>query len=818
MILLMKDFEKLGAFYLGRIFDLENNSLKEDLLLYDSKDMTTHGLCVGMTGSGKTGLCISLLEEAAIDGIPAIVIDPKGDLPNLLLNFPKLRPEDFRPWIDESEAARKGFSTAEYASKTADLWRKGLAKWGEDGSRISKFRDSAEILIYTPGSSAGLPVSALRSFDAPPPQLVQDQDALRDRILGSVSGLLTLLGIDADPIRSREHILLSNILHNAWSRGKSLDIPAIIREIQSPPFNKVGVFDLESFFPGKDRIDLAMSLNNLLASPGFSAWMQGEPMDIGRFLYTPEGRPKISIFSIAHLSDSERMFFVTLLLNEVIAWMRSQEGTSSLRALLYMDEIFGYFPPTAAPPSKKPMLTLLKQARAYGLGVVLATQNPVDLDYKGLSNAGTWFIGRLQTERDKDRVLDGLEGVSRTSGSNFDRKKLSKIISSLGKRVFLMHNVHDNEPVVFHTRWALSYLRGPITRTQIERLMEGAKTSRALKTGVEPISQAGSASVPSAHSVSSGKPFLPPGIPEYFLRGKGSSSESQILQYRPALLGTSRMHFISAKAGLDDWKKLALVTPFPDEGTGAAWEEARAFEDLEREIEKTGLPEARYSPLPPAATKKNSYTVWRKDLAGYLYRNQTIKLWLCPSLKQFSRPGEAEGDFRARLKHLSHEQRDLLMEKLRKRYTPKLARLEERLRKAQVKISREKSQYSHQKMQTVVSIGATVLGALFGRKITSSGNVGRATTTMRGMGRAAREKEDIARAKREAAVVQQKLFDLEEEFKEQTVQIQEDFRPDELEMEEFLVHPRKSDISLSPLAVVWTPWKVDSMGLAEPDF
>jgi hypothetical protein len=561
-----------------------------------------------------------------------------------------------------------------------------------------------------------------------------------------------------------------------------------------------------------------MSLNNLLASPGFSAWMQGEPMDIGRFLYTPEGRPKISIFSIAHLSDSERMFFVTLLLNEVIAWMRSQEGTSSLRALLYMDEIFGYFPPTAAPPSKKPMLTLLKQARAYGLGVVLATQNPVDLDYKGLSNAGTWFIGRLQTERDKDRVLDGLEGVSRTSGSNFDRKKLSKIISSLGKRVFLMHNVHDNEPVVFHTRWALSYLRGPITRTQIERLMEGAKVARALKTGVESTLQPGPASVSSGRSVGSGKPFLPLGIPEYFLRVKRSSSESRVLQYRPALLGTSRLHFINAKAGLDDWKKLALITPFPDEGSDITWEEARAFDDLEREIEKTGLPEARYFTLPPAAAKKSSYPVWRKDLVGYLYRNQSIKLWHSPVLKEISRSGETEGDFRGRLKHLSHEQRDLLMEKLRKRFAPKLGRLEERLRKAQVKISREKSQYSHQKMQTVVSIGATVLGALFGRKITSSGNVGRATTTMRGMGRAAREKEDIARAKREAAVVQQKLFDLEEEFKEQTARIQEDFRPEELELEEFLIHPRKSDISVSPLALVWMPWKVDSMGLAEPDF
>ncbi|MBT8484534.1 MAG: DUF87 domain-containing protein, partial [Phycisphaerae bacterium] len=476
----MKNYEKLGAFYLGREYDLAHGRLLDDLLLYDAKDLTTHAVCVGMTGSGKTGLCVTLLEEAAIDGIPTIAIDPKGDLGNLMLTFPKLRAEDFRPWVDPNEAGRKGMTPDAYASDRAKLWKKGLKDWDQDGERVERFRRSAEVAIYTPGSTAGIPLTVLRSFKAPPPELRADAEAMQERITSAVSGLLALLGIEADPIRSREHILLANILAQAWSAGRDLDLAALIAEIQSPPFDRIGVMDLESFFNARDRFELAMTLNNLLASPGFGVWMSGEPLDIQRLLYTEDGRPRIAVLSIAHLSEAERMFFVTVLLNEMVAWMRTQSGTSSLRALLYMDEIFGFFPPTANPPSKRPMLTLLKQARAYGLGVVLATQNPVDLDYKGLSNTGTWFLGRLQTERDKQRVLEGLEGASAAAGTDFDRGRIEAILAGLGSRVFMMNNVHDDEPVLFHTRWALSYLRGPLTRDQIKTLMEPRKSASGL--------------------------------------------------------------------------------------------------------------------------------------------------------------------------------------------------------------------------------------------------------------------------------------------------------------------------------------------------
>ena len=471
----MQDYEKLGLFYLGKTYDMKERQVTPNLVLYESKHLTTHAVCVGMTGSGKTGLGIALLEEAAIDGIPVIAIDPKGDLGNLLLTFPKLQAEDFQPWVDPDEAGRRGLTTEQFAAQTAEQWRKGLAAWDQTGERIARLRDAVDLAIYTPGSTAGLPLTVLRSFDAPPPRLIEQAEAYRERVASTVSGLLALLGIVVDPITSREHILLANVLDHSWRAGHDLDMASLIHAVQSPPFQKVGVLDLETFFPAKERFALAMKLNNLLASPGFAAWLEGDPLDVGGLLYTPRGKPRLSIMSIAHLSDNERMFFVTILLNEVLAWIRTQPGTSSLRAILYMDEIFGYFPPTANPPSKVPMLTLLKQARAFGLGVVLATQNPVDLDYKGLSNAGTWFLGRLQTQRDKDRVLEGLEGASTVAGHAFDRKKMDEILSGLGNRVFVMNNVHDDQPVVFQTRWALSYLRGPLTREQIQTLMATAQ-------------------------------------------------------------------------------------------------------------------------------------------------------------------------------------------------------------------------------------------------------------------------------------------------------------------------------------------------------
>ena len=469
------DYEKLGAFYLGRPYDTKARAPQPGLVLYDSKDLVTHAVCVGMTGSGKTGLCIDLIEEAALDGVPTIAIDPKGDLTNLMLTFPGLRPEDFRPWINEEDAAKKGLSPDAYAAQQAELWKSGLASWGEDGERIKRLRDAAEFAVYTPGSSAGIPISILASFAAPPQALRDDPELLRERVGTTVTSLLALIGVDADPVKSREHVLIATLVTNAWTAGQDLDIAGLVGQVQKPPVARIGVMDLEAFYPQKERQKLALALNGLLAAPGFSAWLDGVPMDPATLLRTSEGKPRVSIISIAHLSDAERMFFVSLLLNQIVGWMRSQSGTTSLRAILYMDEIFGFFPPVATPPSKQPLLTLIKQARAFGLGIVLATQNPVDLDYKALANAGTWLIGRLQTERDKARVLEGLEGVAAAANARFDKAQIDTMLSGLGNRVFLMNDVHEDGPRVLESRWAMSYLRGPLTREQIKILMEGKR-------------------------------------------------------------------------------------------------------------------------------------------------------------------------------------------------------------------------------------------------------------------------------------------------------------------------------------------------------
>ena len=526
----LPDYEKLGLFYLGREIDPDTGDMQDDLL-YDSRDLTTHAVCIGMTGSGKTGLCLTLLEEAALDGVPAIAIDPKGDVGNLMLTFPQLRPEHFAPWVDEGAARRKGLSIDEFAASTATDWREGLAKWNEDGERISRLREAADIRIYTPGSDAGRPLSILRSFAAPHESILRDATAMKEHVSAAVSGLLGLLGVDADPIQSREHILLSAIIDTAWRGGKSPDLAELIRGVQKPPFDKIGVFELESFMPAKERTALAMRINALLASPGFDSWVRGDPIDIQRLLFTPEGKARISIISIAHLNDAERMLVVTLIANELVAWMRRQSGTGSLRALFYMDEVFGYFPPVAAPPSKLPLLTLMKQARAFGVGVVLATQNPADLDYKGLSNAGTWMIGRLQTERDQQRVIDGLLATDAAMG--MDKRTLESLMSSIGQRTFLMRNVHDDRPVVFRTRWVLSFLRGPMTLTEI----------RGLQAHREPDTVA-VVEADTASGTNAVRPVVEAGVTEKFLLQQPSTVPAV---YR-ARVGARRGRFVMSHA------------------------------------------------------------------------------------------------------------------------------------------------------------------------------------------------------------------------------------------------------------------------------
>ncbi len=634
--------------------------------------------------------------------------------------------------------------------------------------------------------------------------------------------MLALLGIEADPLRSREHILLAQLVERAWRDGRDLDLGALIRDIQSPPFDKIGVMDLESFFPAKERFSLSMSLNNLLASPGFAAWMEGEPLDVQRLLYTAAGKPRLSIISIAHLSDAERMFFVTILLNEVVAWMRSQPGTSSLRALLYMDEVFGYFPPTANPPAKTPMLTLLKQARAYGLGVVLATQNPVDLDYKGLSNAGTWFIGRLQTERDKARVLDGLEGASTAAGAAFDRQKMDKIISGLGKRVFLMNNVHDNQPVVFQSRWALSYLRGPLSREQIQSLMAGRKaTAKPQATAVAGSNAAAPAAAPvsnlgqqrPAAEAAARRPVLPPEIPEFFLPRRKNLPAGSTLCWRPAILGAARIHFAQSKSNIDLWESLTLLTPLADALPPSIWDEAEVSKDDEPDLDKTPAADpGSFASLPADLTRPKKFAELTASLKDHLYRTQALELWRCPSLKQVSQAGESEGDFRIRLSHGARQDLDSRVDKLRAKYAPKLALVQERIRKAQQKVEKEQSQASQQTLQTALSVGSSLLGALFGRKIASAANVNRAASAARAAGRIGRENQDVTLAQENVAQYQDQLAELEAQFKAETEAFDDSVGADKLPLEDVVIKPKKADIGVTRVSLVWTPIAVSPDG------
>ena len=808
----MQAYEKLGLFYLGKPVEHDKGTSSQ-YVLYDSKDLVTHGICVGMTGSGKTGLCIDLLEEAAIDGVPSLVIDPKGDLGNLLLTFPSLSAAEFRPWIDEDEARRHDKSPDEWAAAQADAWKKGLAEWDQDGDRIRRLKEAADFAIYTPGSQAGLPLSILNSFAAPAADLVEDSDLMRERVATTATSLLGLIGVDADPVKSREHILLSTLIDTAWRKGQDLTIASLIQLVQAPTVARVGVLELEAFYPADKRFELAMALNNLLAAPGFAAWTEGEPLDVQRLLFTAEGKPRVSILSIAHLNDAERMFFVTLLLNQVLGWMRKQPGTTSLRAIVYMDEIAGYLPPVAMPASKQPLLTLLKQARAFGVGIVLATQNPVDLDYKALSNAGTWLIGRLQTERDQQRLVDGLESVVSSAGGAFDREATSRRIGGLAKRQFLLHNVHDDRPEIFESRWAMSYLRGPLTRAQIKTLMADRKAvggaagaSGAAGAAGAPAGDArgGGASAPQVPTRPISTPavsaqwVLPPGIPQYFAPAPAGST------YEPMILGSADVRFADTKKGIDEMRQVSLVTPLTSEAIPVSWERARPA-DFDPSHLETELPQGAFRELPGAASKAKNYADWTKGFAAWLSSNETLDIYKSPSLGLVSNAGEREGDFRVRLQQAARERRDAEVTRLRQKYAPKVAQFQERLRRAQQSVEKEQQQSSEQKTQAAISIGASVLGALFGRKTLSASNVGRATTAARGMGRIARESQDIARAQQNVAAIQEQLSELEASVQAEIAGLDATYHPQTEPLDTVSLKPKRAGIQIKLVALVWVP-------------
>jgi hypothetical protein len=677
--------------------------------------------------------------------------------------------------------------------------------------------------------------STLVSLKAPALDWHAEEELLREQIQGTVSALLGLVGVVADPLQSREHILLSSIFEYFWRDGEDLDLAKLIHAIQSPPVQQLGVFDVDTFFPRKDRFGLAMLLNNIIASPSFQAWMKGEPLDIPSLLYTAAGKPRHSILYIAHLSEAERMFFVTLLLEQVVTWVRQQSGTTSLRALLYFDEVFGFFPPVANPPSKRPLLALLKQARAFGLGVVLTTQNPVDIDYMGLTNAGTWFIGRLQAERDKMRVLDGLESATTEAGGVLDRRELDRTISALDSRVFLLHNVHEDRPVVFHTRWAMSYLRGPLTRIQVRQLMAGHRSeieSPAASRPVQPLIQHDTVPVeglaPLGDAVqhpgySSSLPVLPPSLPQSFLSpGVGRDGALMLLEkelgqrllpeetsliYEPRLLALGSVSFVDRKRGANETRRVGFLLQPEEAGAVIGWRESESVELDPRILESQARPDALFAHAPSELNTGSKLKAIAKDFSEYLYREQTLDLHYNSALKTYGYPGESERDFRARVQQLARERRDAEVGKMRRKYERGLDRLETRLSREQRELAEDQAEHQARRREELLSAGETIIGLLgvFGRR--------RGTT---GASRAARKRRLTASAKADAAESEEEIERLEAEIQEMREEMEEEAQAiadkwsDALEeIETYAVRPRRIDVDVEVVSLAWVPyWEI----------
>ncbi|PID65539.1 MAG: ATP-binding protein [Gammaproteobacteria bacterium] len=793
----MQSYEQLGNFYLGSEIDPSNDN--PNLVLYDAKDLTTHAVIIGMTGSGKTGLGVCLLEDALLDGIPVIAVDPKGDMGNLLLTFPELKPEQFEPYIDAGEAEQSGLSITELAKQKAELWQKGLAKTHQSPERIANLRDAVDMNLFTPGATYGRPVSLLKALTAPNAQLKADKDLYRERIASATTGMLSLLGVDNDPL-SREHILLNTLLEFYWDKGQDIALADLIAVIQNPPFKRIGVMDIETIYPAKDRLKLAMQLNNLLASPGFEAWTKGESLNAERLFFGDKGKPQLSVMNIAHLSQQERLFFVTMLLNEVLAWMRTQPGTGSLRAILYIDELFGYMPPLGNPPTKPLLLTLLKQARAYGLGIVLSTQNPVDLDYKGLSNTGTWFIGKLQTEQDRARVMDGLLSASE---NGFDKAELNEAFNQLGKRKFLMHNIHEETPVIMTTRWAMSYLSGPLSRKQIATLCQQHKTSAEAAAVDSAVSS-------EPHETTGVKHVnLPPEIKQYFLPPRQIVTDTGALVYRPALMGLLDIHYEDSKSDTHFSSKHVFITPFADGAIAVDWRNAsEPFADRPEQLDLIDDHQPDGSrllePLSVAA-QKGFYKDWEKALTFWVRQNRPLDLLLHPALKLYSQPNENESQFRQRIALQLREARDVEVEKLRQQFSKKLATLENKLQRAELKIQKETEQASGKTMNAIIGAGTAIFSAFFSRKkvsVTNARRLGSAISKAKG---ALNERDDIGFAKQQATTIQADIDTLSSQFEKEQQLISQRFETGATDLDSVQLYPKAAGVQVIAFGIAWQP-------------
>ena len=779
------DYEKLKLFYIGK----EKIDGQITPLVYQNKDLLTHAAIIGMTGSGKTGLGVTLLEEAAIDAIPSIIIDPKGDMTNLLLNFPELNPSDFEPWLDDSEVSNSGGTKEELAIKVSNSYKEGIQRDFQDLSRVKKLKDSADFTIYTPGSSAGVQVSILSSFKAPTIEILEDMELFSNIINSTVHSILSLIDNKSDET-SKESILLASIFTSYFKEQRDLTLEELITLIVTPPFSKIGVFDLETFFPQSDRLKFALKINTIIASPSFSSWLEGESLDISKMLYSQSGKAKVNIFSIAHLNDSQRMFFVTILLNQILAWMRRQEGTTSLKALLYMDEIFGYFPPQANPPSKQPMLTLLKQARSFGIGVILSTQNPVDIDYKGLSNIGTWFIGRLQTKQDIEKVIDGLSSASE---KGLNKQELSLALGTLAKRNFIMKNINEEHIKTFETRWALSYLKGPLSKDAIKKLMENKKNN-STKNLEEKKSEVNEPFI----DVSKGKskPVIVSSIKEKY----SYSSQNNAYYMQGYLLFSCSVHYLYTLKNVDLKENINFKIYLDEKATEINFDEKEdvliySFD----EKEKTN---SFYYELPSFIQNEKELKLLERDFADYVYRNFKLTLYKNDTLKISSKQYESLDDFKIRIQDRLNEQIDEKIENLKQKFEKENTLLEQKISKLFEKLKKEEQDSISATTNSIISIGTSILGAFFG-KSSKTAIVSKVATSSRGVSKALKERSDIKTVQGEIDALQSLQDGLEEKLKIEIEKINDEFNISKYTIEEFFIKPKRTDIYDIKIELLW---------------
>ena len=782
-----------NSFTLGAMVDPATGKRLDDALTYEPSDLTTHGVIVGMTGSGKTGLGVALIEEAMLEGIPCLVLDPKGDMTNLALNFPALSPADFRPWVDEAAAVRDGKDADDVAEETAAMWAEGLAGWGLGTEQMQSLADSSPVTIYTPGSTAGVPINIVGSLAAPAIGWEGNEEVLRDEIEGFVSSLLTLAGIDADPVSAPEHILIATIIEHAWSKGRDLDLAGLIGAVVEPPVRKLGVFDVDAFFPREDRTALAMRLNGLIASPSFASWIQGEALDIDRILHG-DGRACTAVVYLAHLSEEERQFVVTLILSKLVTWMRSQQGTGSLRALVYMDEVFGYAPPTAEPPSKKPILTILKQARAFGVGMVLSTQNPVDLDYKAMSNAGTWMIGRLQTERDKARILDGISSAT----GDVDTAAISDLITGLGKRAFVLHSTRDSAPKVFTTRWVMSYLAGPLTREHVSRLVdrvpgptpsEEAADTRAETTDI-PVSATSVAPV-----VAEGVEVVWAAPSAPWIEGVGGASGSSL--HTPAAVARVHLLYDDHHAEVDHREEYeAIIHPLDADAT-----QVTPVDHDDRDFLSVPPTGALYR-LDGAGISSTAF--WKSlstAITDRLTRERTVTIFKNPTLKLYSRVEETREEFEERCRMEAVKRADEDVAGLTDKYRTRIRNAQEAIRKAEHRVRELQTEVETRRQSELLSGAGDLLGAILGGRRGSTGlrrAASRRTQTKQ-------TEEQLNTAGDRLAMEEQELLELETDLARDVERIGAEWDTAAAEIEEHPVGLERSDVRVEPLKMLWLP-------------